>query len=491
MKRLCVIYHRESIKEALAAIARPAGIRMSFFKDNISLSNASYDAVLLEIDDLKTMRQRTKRIRRVMEDLPVLTFSSKALPRSPLNHISPPLTAASLRDELVHAMNQHALEKQVSEARGRLRRLNQKFDTLTNIVKTANSVLDPKRVTELIMENIQHLIPSDAWSILLVDESNQDLFFELARGEEGGALSGYRLKVGEGIAGWVAATAQPAIVNDVEKDKRFLPIIDQRTAFKTHSILCAPLISRGRTLGVVEIINKREARPFTETDLEILLTLVEPAAIALENAVLYQRAKELSITDDLTKLYNSRYLQEYLAKEIKRCRRYKSHVSLIFLDLDGFKEVNDQYGHMVGGKALIEVGFVIKGCVRDVDVTARYGGDEFTIVLAETATDGAMTIAERIRRHIQEKVFLVDEGLHVKLSASLGIATYPDHGQTPEEIIQRADKAMYIVKGASKNGVAIAVMDDPIGGAGGFATRRGAEETAQGDRLPEISRVES
>lgn len=464
MKRLCVIYRSERIRVALAGISRAAGTRMAFFRDNISLASESYDAVLVEIADRGTMSQRVKRIRRLIEDTPIITFSGKTLARAPLHHLNPPIDSASLRVVLLHALTQHVLDKQLQDSRHRLRRFTQKFDTLTNIVKTANSVLDPKRVTELIMENIQHLIPSDAWSILLVDEANQDLFFELARGEEGKTLSQYRLKVGEGIAGWVAATGQPAIVNDVQKDKRFLPLLDARTNFTTNAILCAPLISRGRTLGVVEIINRTDGKPFTESDLEILLTLVEPAAIALENAVLYQRAKELSITDDLTKLYNSRYLQEYLAKEIKRCRRYKSQVSLIFLDLDGFKDVNDQHGHMVGGKALIEVGAVIKGCVRDVDITARYGGDEFTIVLTETSTEGAVIIAERIRKHIQEKTFLVEEGFHVRLSASLGIATYPEHGHSPEEIIQKADKAMYYVKGMSKNGVAVAGGEGDLDG---------------------------
>lgn len=459
MKHLCVIYSSPRAKSALAVLARTAGIRMSFFKDHISLSGERYDAVLLEVADRKSMLGKVKRIHKVIDETPVITFSRKPISRPPETHINPPLDAFSLRRSLDYALTSYSLNRQLDESRLRLRRLTQKLDTLTNIVKTANSILDPKRVTELIMENIQHLIPSEAWSILLIDEANQDLFFEMAKGEEGKTLSQYRLKVGEGIAGWVAATAQPVIVNDVEKDRRFLPVIDEKMHFKTRSVLCAPLISRGRTMGVVEIINKSEGEPFSEGDLDMLLTLVEPAAIALENAILYQRAKELSITDDLTKLHNARYVQEYLAKEIKRCRRYKGNCSLIFLDLDGFKDVNDRHGHMIGGKALVEVGSVIKGCVRDVDVTARYGGDEFTIVLTETDTAGAVSIAERIRRHIQERAFLLDEGLHVRLSASLGIATFPENGHSPEEIIQQADKAMYSVKGSSKNGVAVA---DPV-----------------------------
>jgi len=444
----------------MGAMARRSGTLMTFFEDTISLATEPYDVVLLEIEERKNMSERVRTVQRVMGETPIITFSVKPLTRPPVHHMNPPLHPAVLREAIDHNITAFAREKLLTESRSRLKRLSQKFDTLTNIVKTANSVLDPKRVTELIMESIQHLVPSEAWSILLIDESNQDLFFELARAEEGRTIGQFRIKVGEGIAGWVAATGQSAIVNDVSKDKRFLPVIDEKSKFNTRSILCAPLISRGRTLGVVEIINKRDNVPFTDSDLEIVLTLVEPAAIALENAILYQRAKELSITDDLTKLYNSRYLLEHLGKEIKRCRRSSCSVSMIFLDLDGFKEVNDHYGHLIGGKALIEVGAVIRSCVRDVDVTARYGGDEFTIVLMETTTQGAVTIAERIRSNIREHVFLEEDGLDVRLSASLGIATYPTHAQTPEDIIRLADRAMYRVKGSTKDGIAVASAQD-------------------------------
>ena len=163
------------------------------------------------------------------------------------------------------------------------------------------------------------------------------------------------MKIGEGIAGWVAQTGKPTIVNDTAKDPRFARKFDTKTQFETRSILCAPLISRGRTIGVVEIINKLGGR-FTEADLEILLTLVEPCAIAIENAILFQRTEQLTITDDLTKLFNSRYLNLYIGREIKRCKRHGIPLSVIFLDLDGFKGINDQYGHLAGSGTLTEVG---------------------------------------------------------------------------------------------------------------------------------------
>jgi diguanylate cyclase (GGDEF)-like protein len=337
-----------------------------------------------------------------------------------------------------------------------LKRTARRLRILVDIVKTANSILEPRKVIELIMGRIQELIPSEAWSMLMVDEEKQELAFELALGAKGQEVSSFRVKMGEGVAGWVAQTGKPAIVNDTARDPRFARKFDSKTRFETRSILCAPLISRGRTIGVVEIINKLKGR-FTQRDLDVLLTLVEPCAIAIENAILFQRTEQLTITDDLTKLFNSRYLNVYLGREIKRCKRHGIPLSVIFLDLDGFKGINDQYGHLAGSGTLAEVGAILAEAVRESDILARYGGDEFVVVLPETPPAGALVIAERLRRAIEAHAFLQAQGLTARISASFGISSYPDHGLTPEGLIQKADQAMYRVKERDKNGIEVAV----------------------------------
>ncbi len=337
-----------------------------------------------------------------------------------------------------------------------LRKTTERLAILTDIVKTANSILEPRKVIDAIMAKIQQLIPSEAWSMLMVDEERKELSFELALGEKGKDVASFRVKIGEGIAGWVAQTGKPTIVNDTSKDPRFASRFDSETHFKTRSILCAPLISRGRTIGVVQVINRLGGK-FSKTDLDLLLTLVEPCAIAIENAILFQRTEQLTITDDLTKLFNSRYLNLYLSREIKRCKRHGIPLSVIFLDLDGFKGVNDQYGHLAGSRTLTEVGAILGEAVRESDILARYGGDEFVAVLPETPASGALVIAERIRKSIESQAFLKDLGLEARISASFGIASYPDHALTPEGLIQKADQAMYRVKERDKNGIEVAV----------------------------------
>ncbi len=327
---------------------------------------------------------------------------------------------------------------------------------LTDVVKTANSILEPRKVIELVVEKIRQLIPSEAWSLLMVDEEKQELVFEAALGAKGKEAAALRPKIGEGVAGWVAESGKPAIVNDASRDPRFSPSVDAKTSFETRSILCAPLVSRGRTIGVLEILNKKGGS-FTKRDLELVLTLVEPCAIAIENAILFQRTEQLTITDDLTRLFNSRYLNLYLGREIKRCKRHGIPLSVIFLDLDGFKSINDQYGHLAGSGTLTEVGGILALGVRESDILARYGGDEFVVVLPETPSSGALVIAERLRRAIEEHRFLEPQGIAARISASFGISTYPDHALSPEGLIQKADQAMYRVKERDKNGIEVAV----------------------------------
>jgi diguanylate cyclase (GGDEF)-like protein len=190
--------------------------------------------------------------------------------------------------------------------------------------------------------------------------------------------------------------------------------------------------------------------------LNALRLVLEPQAIALENAVTIQRAEALSVTDDLTRLYNSRYLNQVLRRETKRASRSGRPLSLLFIDLDGFKQVNDTHGHLCGSKALVEAAGLIRHCARETDVVARFGGDEFSLILPDTGREGAVSVAVRIRERVSEHEFLKTDGLRLRLTASVGVATLPDVAGSAEELIRAADMAMYKVKETGKNGIHVA-----------------------------------
>ena len=332
-----------------------------------------------------------------------------------------------------------------------------RYNILLRIIRAANDKLDPKNVISTIMDSIKRIIPCEAWSILLMDSNRNELVFERARGTVGDRITYAKLRVGEGIAGWVALHAEPLIVNDVTKDERFNSSFDKASNFKTRSILCVPLISRGELIGVVELINRKSnGYRFTRRDLSTLIMLLGPIAVSLHNALLFQKTEKLAITDDLTKLYNTRYIHSKMEKMIEERKTSRNPFSLIFLDLDGFKSINDSFGHLVGAKTLIEVGKVIFDSVGKKDEVARYGGDEFVVLMPRAGAIDARLMAERIRNAIASHDFQGMLPNRIRLSASFGISVFPDHAETLTELIQKADNAMYAVKYSGKNAIQLA-----------------------------------
>jgi diguanylate cyclase (GGDEF)-like protein len=489
------------------------------------------------------------------------------------------------------------------------------------IAKILNSSLDLKEVLSMVMRLIASLVKAEAWSVALIDRATDELVFQAATGEMAHKVTELRLKMGQGVAGWVAKERRPAIIQDVTSDPRFFSGVDDVTEFKTKSILCVPLISRGTLVGVIEIINKEGGKPFTENDLKLISSLVDHAAIAIhntelyertmkkvkqlsliyelgtaitsiltlnemlqkaadlirnslnchyiavflketsedeitlkafsgppgvsplrmkirigeegligwslvakkailvddvqkepkylrgiegvrselvapllkegkvlgaidigsnfagaftqddippieqlasqisiaiENATLYERVGTLAVTDDLTKLYNSRYCHMFLQKSEGLAKATGNPLSLIFLDADYFKVVNDTYGHHHGAATLKELAERISSSLRDGDVASRYGGDEYVVILPATGAEEAQEIAERIRIAVEERPFLIDKSKNHKLTISLGVATYPDCAKSAWDLLIKADQAMYHVKETGRNRVHVA-----------------------------------
>lgn len=213
-----------------------------------------------------------------------------------------------------------------------------------------------------------------------------------------------------------------------------------------ESIWAFSMHSNNDQHGALVIINPNGASQLDELPQDSLNFLAEQVALGFANACQYQGARELIYTDDLTGLYNHRYLHIALEQEIRRSERYGLEFSIAFVDLDLFKNINDEHGHLVGSGVLRQVGDILRECVRDADMLFRYGGDEFTALLVETDTRGAKIVAERIRSTIEEFAFDIGNGKTGSLTATVGHATYPIHATTKEEMIDLADKAMYLGK---------------------------------------------
>lgn len=336
-----------------------------------------------------------------------------------------------------------------------LKRTVDELGILNEIGKALTSSLDIGEVMHLILAKVAELLKPRNWSVLLTDPKTGELTFKAALGAGSERLANLRVQPGEGIAGWVAANNQPLLINDVTTDARFASRFDVESRFRTKSVLAVPLAAKGQLLGVIELVNSAEDAPFTKEDLRILSTVAEFSAIALENAQNFQKVQELTVIDDHTGLFNSRHLRRTLEQETVRAVRFGHPVSLIFFDLDKFKEVNDHHGHPAGSSLLLEMGQMLKRVLRSTDVAVRYGGDEFVVLAPETSKDQAIDCARRLRDEIRVRHFLSEAKFGpLRLTASFGVATFPDDAKTPDELLQRADEAMYRVKNAGRDGVA-------------------------------------
>lgn len=314
---------------------------------------------------------------------------------------------------------------------------------LEDMVEAVNAPLDPTRIGDAVIERLTSRVPAASWAVVIPDTSGHlAIVAERSLPDD---LYPSSLEIGR----WVAAHEQPFLSADLDADLRI-------AVTGAVAVVALPLVSRGRTLGAIIALDhppSRRAPGFSPPVLRGLAALLAPAAVALDNATRLRRIEALSVTDDLTGLYNSRFLNQALHRESKRALRSGRPLSLLFLDLDGFKNVNDAHGHLLGSRALVETAEVIRACSRESDIVARFGGDEFAVVLPDTGASGAWSVAQRIRERLAGHKFLVAEGLEVRLTVSIGIATLPDSASSSDELIEAADAAMYRVKDRGKNGI--------------------------------------
>jgi diguanylate cyclase (GGDEF)-like protein len=325
-------------------------------------------------------------------------------------------------------------------------------EALIDILRAVNTTLEPSKIAEQIVERAATWVPAPCWAIV-----SQDISGELSVLAERGLEPDMGPAVYK-VAGWVMQRGQEFVTADVSRDGR-------SSCDFAGAVIAFPLSCRGRKVGALlgldRVVSKREPK-MSAAMLRAVRLLLEPASVALDNALQLQRAQELSVTDDLTKLYNSRYLNQVLRREAKRASRSGRPLSLLFIDLDGFKGVNDTHGHLFGSRALVEAAAVIRGSARETDVVSRFGGDEFALVLPDTGAEGAYAVGARIRERLAAHPFLADDGLNIRLSCSVGVATLPDVAASAEELMHAADKAMYVVKESGKNGIQAAVAPADI-----------------------------
>ncbi|MDR3737841.1 MAG: sensor domain-containing diguanylate cyclase [Terracidiphilus sp.] len=310
------------------------------------------------------------------------------------------------------------------------------------LARSLASSFDLDTILRTILEHMERTIDAELWTLLMLDESSQELYYAIAAGGEEAALRDLRVKVGEGVAGWVVEHGETLIVPESANDPR---LSADSVAPRLRSVIALPLRGRKGTQGAIEIFNPH-ADQLSDYTIAFLHILADHAAIAIENARDVARIQQLTITDDTTGLYNVRHLYDVLARELDRCNREGVSVSLAFLDLDRFKLVNDKHGHLIGSELLMRVGHRLRELSRPQDLCFRYGGDEFVILLPDTDAAEARKQATRLLDSLMSTHFRMKNGQQLTVSASVGLATAPSDGISMHSVIGMADARMYDVK---------------------------------------------
>jgi diguanylate cyclase (GGDEF)-like protein len=338
--------------------------------------------------------------------------------------------------------------------------------------------LDLSAIFRGILDRANDFLPSEAGSIFLVDpvleqEGTPELVVIACFGDSSSELVGLGVFADTGIVGHVYQTGRAHISTATQEDPLFFQGLDTSSGFETRSVVCAPLRFEGRTIGVIELLNHLEGEGYTGRDLELLEIFAQTISASIANAIEAQRSREMAKRDDLTGLFNDRFLHHSLSEVITRALESGEDCGLVFLDLDHFKNVNDTHGHLVGSRVLAEVGSTLRQVLPGQAIAARYGGDEFVVVLPGAGRQEAYWVAETVRKNIESAVFLehpdpVDPanypGLALRgaISCSIGIATLredvlPALGARPEpataknELMRRADASMYRAKHLGRN----------------------------------------
>lgn len=326
---------------------------------------------------------------------------------------------------------------------------------LTRLGDTLSSTHDLKKMLAVILETAMVTIRAEAGALMLFSGNRDELYLKVGRGLDGRLnTSSVRVDVGEGVAGRVAQTGEGVygqVGPDAHGELRLAP-----SEPRADSVIAVPLKSQGRVIGVLNLYDRVDADAFDDSDLATIRSFANQATVAIDNVLLHQEAQRLSITDGLTGLWNYRYFQMNFDKEIERASRFGRPLALLIFDLDKFKQVNDAYGHQRGDSVLIELATRVKSAIREVDTLARYGGEEFVLILPETDLDGATLTAGKICEIVRARRFGAADEEPIRVTVSVGIAVYPEHGRSGATLVKSADAALYAAKAAGRDGYWVA-----------------------------------
>lgn len=360
--------------------------------------------------------------------------------------------AFSKADEklLIMAASSMAVFMENSVNISRMRIEAREFSAFYQLTKMLSTTLKLNEILDISINFSKGVVDFDMAAIALKDDRG-DLKFAAAKGERSAAIMNDEIIKGREYFQWIMEKGNSVQFYCSRMDKKIMQKIPYPFD-KMGSFICIPLKLSDQVMGVF-ITARHLDLQYSAYEIRLFEALSAHVAVAISNATIYNKMEELATRDGLTGLHNFRFFHERLAHEIERGERYNQPLSLILLDIDFFKKVNDTYGHPAGDRVLKSVASILAASVREIDLAARYGGEEFVLLLLNTDADGANTIAERIRKNIERCIFDIGEGKTLKITSSMGISSFPSDAVDQRQMIARADASLYVAKGDGRNRV--------------------------------------
>lgn len=355
----------------------------------------------------------------------------------------------------------------VDSANNKLEESLRDLSILYRISESISGTLEEQELIHTLFQGFDHDLPFERLALLLIDEKSERLRIVSVRGFPDDSLAGQTIPIADGVSGRACFSRNTVLLSEMPVASRYLFYPEEKRG--EGSFITIPLLVGEKSLGVLTV-GHPSGKPFRETEIQFLTSLANQIAVAVDRCRLYSRTKELSVRDELTGLYNRRHFQEVMRMEIKRASRFASATSLLMIDVDFFKEFNDTFGHVKGDLMLKELARLLTEHVREVDTVARWGGEEFVVVLPDTSLTDAVHVAEKLRSLVEEQSAVFCTLLEVAraLTVSIGVSSYPECADSEEAVLNTADVALYEAKERGRNcvvvsGEAVAVREGAAG----------------------------